>query len=106
MRISNALKIFLAAAVGTLIGVFIAFLSPSARRTSVFEPIAPEAPGPLGYILRLQKLLTGPYVIVPWFLVMVCLAVSKRDQPKSLFYALLAGWAFPSIIFHFLLHWI
>jgi hypothetical protein len=104
--VGNSLKIFLAGAVGILMGVSIAFLSPSPRRTSVLEPVSPEAPVPLGYIFHFQKLLTGPYVIIPWFLVMVYLAISKRDQPKSLFYALLAGWAFPSIIFYYLLHWI
>jgi hypothetical protein len=57
-------------------------------------------------MFRLQHYLTGPYVIVPWFLVMVYLAISKREQPKSWFYAFLAGLALPGIIFHDVLHWI
>lgn len=104
--ISGALRTFLAGAAGTLIGLVIAFLSPSPRRASVLEPLAAQPPGPEGYIFHLQHSLTGPYVIVPWFFVMVYLAISKRDQPKSWFYALLAGWALPSIVFHYALHWI
>jgi hypothetical protein len=106
MPIGSALRIFLAGAAGTLIGLVIAFLSPTPRRASVLEPLAPETSSPVGYMFRLQHLLTGPYVMVPWFLVMVYLAISKRDQPKSSFYALLAGLALPSIVFHYVLHWI
>jgi hypothetical protein len=106
MPISGALRILLACATGALIGLVISFLTPSPRRPSVLESLTPEAPGLVGYTFRLQHFLTGPYVIIPWFLVMVYLAISKRQQPKSWFYALFAGWALPSIVFHYVLHWI
>jgi hypothetical protein len=104
--VSSALRVFLAGAAGTMVGLLLSFLSPTEHRPSVLEHLAPNPPGPGGYMFRLQHLITGPYVIVPWFLVMVYLALSKRDQPKSALYALIAGLALPSIVFHYVLRWI
>lgn len=106
LPISGELRTFLAAGSGILIGLVIALLNPSPHRTSILEPLPVETPGAVGFMFRLQGLLTGPYVIVPWFFVMIYLAVSRRGQRKSWFYAFLAGLALPSIIFHYILHWI
>jgi hypothetical protein len=107
MPISGALRIFLAGAAGALIGLVISSLTPAPRRASVFErSVTPESPDLVGYMFRLQHFLIGPYVVVPWFLVMVYLAISKREQSKSWFYAFLAGLALAGIIFHDVLHWV
>ena len=80
---------------------------PTPSRPSVLQPTPiPEGPDFLGYMVRVQHFVYGPYVILPWFLVMVYLAISRHNQPKSWLYALLAGAALPSIIFHYILHWI
>ncbi len=80
---------------------------PAPSRRSVLEPTSiPEGPDLLGYMSRVQHFHSGPYVILPWFVVMVYLAISRRNQPKSWLYALLAGAALPGIIFHYILHWI
>jgi hypothetical protein len=107
MPISGALRIFLVGAAGALISLVISSLIPAPRPPSVLEPtLTPESPDLVGYMFRLQHFLFGPYVIFPWFLAMVYLAISKREQPKSWTYALLAGLSFPGIIFHYVLHWI
>jgi hypothetical protein len=101
---------FMVAAAGALIVLgmqLIRTFLPAPTRPSVLQPISiPERPGILGYMSRVQHLVYGPYVILPWFLVMVCFAIYRRNQPKSWLYALLAGAALPSIIFHYILHWI
>ena len=97
------------ATAGALIVVGMQFVSTffTASRPSVLQPSSiPEGPDALGQMSRLHHFLTGPYVILPWFLVMAYLAISRRDQPKSWLYALLAGGALPGIIFHFILRWI
>jgi hypothetical protein len=108
--IGGALKMFLAATAGTLIVLGmqqISTLFPAPSRPSVLQSTpTPEGPDLVGYMFRLQHLISGPYVILPWFLVMVYLAISRRNQPKSWLYALLAGGSLPSIIFHYILHWI
>ncbi len=105
--ISGGAKNILAGAAGTLIGLAISFLTPGPRRASVFErTFTRESPDLIGYMFRLQHSSLVPYVIIPWFLVMVYLAIFKREQPKSWLYALIAGWALPSIIFSYILRWI
>ena len=48
-------------------------------RTSVLRPTSiPEGPDILGYMSRVQQFISGPYVILCWFLVMVYLAISRR----------------------------
>jgi hypothetical protein len=108
--IGAALRLFLIAAAGTftVLGMqLIPAFFPAPTRPSVLQPAStPEGPDILGQMSRVQHFITGPYVILPWFLAMVYLAISRRDQPKSWLYALLAGGALPGIIFHFMLHWI
>ena len=108
--INAALRLFLIAAAGTFIVLgmqLIPSFFSAPTRPSVLQPTSiPEGPDVVGQMSRLQHLITGPYVILPWFLAMVYLAISRRDQPKSWLYALLAGGALPGIIFHFILPWI
>jgi hypothetical protein len=108
--IGVALRMFLAATAGTLIVLAMQLIStffPAPSGPSVLQPTStPEGPDLVGYMFRLQHFISGPYVILPWFLVMVYLAIFRRNQPKSWLYALLAGGALPSIIFHFILNWI
>jgi hypothetical protein len=106
----GGLKMFMIATAGalTVLGMqLIPTFFPAPSRQSVLEPTSiPEGPNLVGYMSRVQHIVTGPYVILPWFLAMVYLAISRRNQPKSWLYALLAGGALPSIIFHYILHWI
>ena len=105
MPLSGAFRIFLAGTAGTLIAALLEFV-PGLPRGSVFErTLPPEGPGLVGYLFRLQNFLTSPYVIVPWFLVMIYLAISRREEPKSWFYAFLAGCSLSSVMFHYVLHW-
>jgi hypothetical protein len=110
--IGGALRMFLAAAAGTLIVLGMQLVQtffPAQSRPSVLQPTStPTGPGSIGYmfLLRLQHFISAPYVILPWFLAMVYLAISRRNQPKSWLYALLAGGALPTIIFRHILHWI
>jgi hypothetical protein len=108
--IGAALRLVLIATTGTLIVLGMQliptfFLEPT--RPSVLQPTStPQGPDFVSYMFRQQHFISSPYVIVPWFLAMVYLAISRRNQPKSWLYALLAGGALPSIIFHYILHWI
>jgi hypothetical protein len=108
--IGGALRMFMVATAGALIVLgmqLIATFFPTPSRPSVLQPTSiTERPDLLGYMSRVQHFIFGPYVILPWFLVMVYLAISRRNQPKSWLYALLAGGALPGIIFHYILHWI
>jgi hypothetical protein len=108
--IGGSLIMFLAATAGTLIVLgmqLIPTFFPAPSSPSVLKPTSiPTGPDPVGYMLRLQHFVSGSYVILPWFLVMVYLAISRRSQPKSWLYALLAGCALPSIVFHYIFHWI
>lgn len=107
--IGAALRMFLAATAGTLIVLALQLIPtffPKPSRPSVLQPTSTlEGPDLVGYMFRLQHFMFGPYVILPWFLVMVYLAISRRNHPKSWRYALLAGCALPSIIFHYILNW-
>jgi hypothetical protein len=107
--IGGALRMFMVATAGALIvlGMQLVPTFFTASPPSVLQPTSfPEGPDVLGQMSRLQHFIYGPYVILPWFLVMVYLAISRRNQPKSWLYALLAGAALPSVIFHFILRWI
>ena len=101
---------FLAATAGTLIVVGMqsipTFVSAPSR-PSILQP-TPTAAGTdaVSYMFHLKHFTPVPYVTLPWFLVMVYFAISRRNQQKSWLYALLAGAALPSIIFHYVLHWI
>src|SRR5258708_17907688 len=85
--INAALRLFLIAASGTFIVLgmqLIPSFSSAPTRPSVLQPASiPEGPDVVGQMSRLQHLLTGPYVILPRFLVIVYLAISRRDQPTS-----------------------
>jgi hypothetical protein len=103
--ISGALRILLAGAIGTLVGLVISLRIPAPARPSVLEPPGAGPSGFAGYAFRLQHFLADRYFVLPCFLAMVYLAISKREQSKFWFYALLAGWALPAIVFHYVLHW-
>jgi hypothetical protein len=108
--IGATLRLYLIAAAGTLIVLgmqLIPTIFPEPSRPSVLQPNStPEGPDFVRHMFRYQKLISSPYVMLPWFLAMVYLAISRRNQPKSWLYALLAGAALPNIIFHHILHWI
>ena len=93
---------------GALLASVMLLIIPQRRGPSVLEPDPfSDVPGPMGEYQRfLVHLLDSPYVILPWFLVITFLAVSRRNKPKAWVYGFLAGFSLPSIIFHFLLRWI
>src|SRR6185295_7833169 len=84
--IGAPLKMFLSAMAGTLF-VLGMQLIPTSRR-SVLQPTPiPEGPNP---VVRVLHFISSPYVFLPWFLVMMYFAISRRNQPKSWRYAFLA----------------
>jgi len=104
--ITGSLRIFLAGSAGILVALALSLI-PAMRSPSVLQrTLAPVNHGLAGDLFRLQQVLTSPYVIFPWFAVMAYLAVSKREQPGSWFYAFVAGSSLPGIIFHSVLHWV
>jgi hypothetical protein len=106
--IGSALRMFLFAVAGALVASVILMIIPQRHGPSVLDPNPfSDVPGPIGKYQRfLFHLLDSPYVILPWFLVITFLAVSRRNKPKAWVYGFLAGFSLPSIIFHYLLHWI
>ena len=108
--IGAALRLLLIAAAGTLIVLGMQLIStffPEPSRPSVLQPTpTPVGPNFVSYIFTYRNFISSPYVMVPWFLAMVYLAISRRHQPNAWLYALLSGAALPSIIFHYILHWV
>jgi hypothetical protein len=104
----SALRMFLVAVAGALLASVMLLIIPRPHGSSVLDPNPySHVPGPLGEFQRfLLQLFDSPYVILPWFLVITFLAVSRRNKPKAWVYGFLAGFSLPSIIFHYLLRWI
>ena len=96
-----------------LLGVIVYFVlfavMPKPVRWSVLEPDLPElgvkAPLPLVWLFRGAELIRSPYVQVFAFLMLLFLAVYRRDRQKSWIYAFLVGFGLPAILFHFVLRW-
>lgn len=99
---------FLFVVAGALLASAMLLLIPQPHGSSVLEPNPySDVPGRVGEYQRfLLHLFDSPYVILPWFLVITFLAVSRRGKPKAWVYGFLAGFSLPSIIFHYLLRWI
>jgi hypothetical protein len=106
--ISGALRMLLAATAGTLASVLLFLISPAPIRPSVLQsdPYR-DMPGLIGQILRLEQLIySSPYFVLPVVMVFGFLAITRRDQKKSWIYAFLVGYSLPSLLFHFVFHWI
>jgi|ERR1700674_1939398 len=104
VRISGALRMFLAAAAGTLTSVLMLTIFPAPMRPSVLQP-DPYLNGP-GFVGVVQRIYNSPYFVLPVVLVFTCLAVTRRDQKQAWIYAFLVGGSFPGILFRWVFHWI
>jgi hypothetical protein len=107
--ISSWLRLLLIASAGALIVIVMQLIPsvfPVLNRPSILQPASDTGGSFATYISRVQHFLYGPYLVPIWFLWLIYLAISRRDQPKYWVYALLAGGSLPGIIFHFILHWI
>jgi hypothetical protein len=105
-RISDALKMFLAATGGTLAAVLMLAISPVPMRPSVLQPDPyPNGPGLVGLIHRVQHIYSSPYFVLPVVLVFTFLAIKRRDEKKAWIYAFLVGGSLPRILFHWVFHW-
>lgn len=106
--LGSALRMFLFAVAGALLSSVMLMIIPQRHGPSVLDPNPfSDVPGAIGKYQRLLlHLFDNPYVILPWFLVITFLAVSRHNKPKAWVYGFLAGFSLPSIIFHYLLRWI
>ena len=105
-QISDGLRLFLSGAAGTLAFLLIRWISPVPPRSSVLEPILHPDRGLPDWYYAFMEFINRPYVILPWVLLCLFLAILKRNEPKSWVYAFLVGYSFPFIVFHWVFHWI
>jgi hypothetical protein len=106
-RVNGGLRNLVVGAAGALVYLVLRQITPSPARGSVLRPtFEPDGSGLPGLASRYMHLINSPYVVLPFFLIWIALAIFKRDDQKSWIYAFLAGYIFPFIILHWALDWI
>ena len=98
--ISSSLRTFLGGVAGTLVGSLFLYLSSGPSQISVLERTVATR------ISSFRDFLASPYWVVPCFLIVLSLAIYKREAPQSWVYGVFAGLMLPEVIFHYVLHWI
>jgi hypothetical protein len=107
IRLSNALRMLLAATAGTLASILMLAISPAPVRVSVLQPDPyPNGPGLVCLIHRLQSIYRSPYFVLPVVLAFTFLAINRRDEKTAWIYTFLVGVSLPGILFHWVFHWI
>jgi hypothetical protein len=105
-RMSSVLRQFIFVLLGVMVYLVLLAVTPRPVPPSVLQP-NPRVEGPpsLTWLFRVAEFIRTPYVQVFAFLIFLFQAVYRRDRHNSWIYAFLVGFSFPSILFHWVLHW-